>query len=119
MNKSNQPSFLLKNINFNELYILYKKNYFNRPIPNKTKLKLKKAIVCNNTLNNSIKINNNVKNVEYSGQEYVKIYTDKGILKGGRCMFCNKDFETDIIGYPVSYEEKKILTKDNIYNIYH
>ncbi len=98
-----QPTFLLKNIVPNDVYSKYKKGYFNRPIPAKSKIKIIKPQIQNSTMNE-----NQVKSVEVSGKEFVEIFTRNGYkpLMGGRCTYCKRDFETEQIGYPIAYETK-------------
>jgi hypothetical protein len=115
MNKTNiQPSFLIKNININELYKQYKQGYFNRPIPKKQPLimlkKNKLDVVAQPVLP--------YKSKQISGERYVELYRQCKPIKGGRCQYCLIDFSTDIIGYPISYEEKQLLT-NNQFNIKH
>lgn len=114
--KINTPSFLIKNINYNELYITYKNGYFNRPIPDKVKLKLSKPAIINQSSN---VVYDNFKTVELSGGKYAKLYMENNIKMGGICNYCNHKFESEIIGYPLAYEEKTFLNKDNIYEVYH
>lgn len=114
--KNNVPSFLIKNINYNELYNKYVSGYFNRPIPDKPKLKVTKPAVINVDPNN---VYNSFKTVELSGGGYAKLYTTNQVKVGGVCMYCNKQFDTEIIGYPLAYEEKAQLNAENIFEVYH
>jgi hypothetical protein len=114
--KNNVPSFLLKNINYTDLYAKYKNGYFNRPIPDKTKLKVSKPAVINVGVNN---VYNSFKTVEIAGGEYAKLYTNNVSKVGGTCMYCNKVFDTEIIGFPLAYEEKAVLNEENIYQVFH
>jgi hypothetical protein len=114
-----QPSFLLKNINYGDIYKKYKSGYFNKSlvdISNKANIKCSKVVVPISKPSDGFKL------VELSGQQYVKMYNANlqgGNITGGRCLFCHKDFTTEVIGYPLAYEEKQILNSLNQYEIYH
>jgi len=117
-NKNNiQPSFLLKNINVNDLHKKYTNGYFNRPIPIKKSIPLtvvKNVIKQQHTLHNKVPS----KSIQLSGQKYVEIFNTNTLIDK-RCDFCKRDFEGEIIGYPVAYEEKQKLLDTNTYKIYH
>lgn len=110
-----QPSFLLKNINYNDIHKKHESGYFNRPIPEKALLKVSKL---------TAKVNTNVvyenfKTVQLSGHEYAKLYmNDKCIKKGGICDFCKLTFTTEMIGYPLTYEERQMI-EDGVFRVYH
>jgi hypothetical protein len=107
MNKTNiQPSFLLKNINVTDLYKKYKQGYFNRPIQQKTHITFLKK--------NKVEVVEQLqltpyKTTQLSGEQYVVLYKQNKKINGGRCQHCLTDFTTEVIGYPVAYEEKQLL----------
>jgi hypothetical protein len=110
-----QPSFLIKNINYNDIHKKHERGYFNRPIPEKALLKVSKL---------NAKVNTNVayenfKTVHLSGSEYAKIYSNNKHLKhGGICDYCKRTFTSEIKGYPVSYEQHQMI-EDGVYRLYH
>lgn len=119
LNKGIQAnSFLLKGLNITDIHKQYKQGYFNRPIPIKQPLKFIKK---NKIESKEIKQNDTTfyKSIQLSGQKYVELYTQHKPLCGGRCDFCKCDFTTDIIGYPIHYEEQQVLTDQNVYHIKH
>jgi hypothetical protein len=112
-----QPKFLLKNINVRDLQKKYKSGYFNRPIPIKKNIpwvKLQPNVIVNNTVTPFV----NYKSIQLSGEKYVELYKNHQ-MNGGRCDYCKCDFTSEIIGYPIAYEEQQKLLDDNTYKIIH
>ncbi len=105
-----QPTFLLKNVVPSELYTKYKRGFFNRPIPVKSKIKIVKPQINNSNISDS-----KIKQIEVSGQTNVEIFQKSGCkpLCGGRCTYCKCDFDTEQIGYPIAYESKQLIDDDN------
>lgn len=119
---TNQPTFLLKDIDPNILYKKYKEGYFNRDIPKKCKIKIVHPEVIQSTIFKPKEQNcvNHIK-ITLSGENDVEFFKSNGnkIILGGRCDYCKCDFETEKIGYPLIYENKQILTKDETYKNIH
>ncbi len=113
-NRNIQPTFLLK-INPTSLYTKYKSGFFNRPIQNKTLIKIVQANVRLSTLSQEIN-----HKVIVSGEKNVEIFTKNGnkMPQGGRCHGCYKDFTHAQVGYPLAYECKHVID-ENCYQSVH
>lgn len=111
------PSFIIKNININNIYTKYTKGFFNRPIPSKSIIKLLNVTKINQICEQKLK---NKLNAIYSGNKTYDIFTSNGhqLPKGGICDYCKFQFEEEIIGYPVFYD-KRILTVNDNYKTMH
>lgn len=110
-----QPSFLIKNINYNDIHKKHECGYFNRAIPEKAPLKVSRLTA----KVNATVIYENFKTVQLGGYEYAKLYMNTRCIKmGGICDYCKLTFTTEVIGYPLAYEEKKMIEYD-VYKLYH
>lgn len=112
-----QPTFLLKNIKPNDLYLKYKSGYFNRPIKNKVRIDIVKPQIKKSGLYQEL-INTKVVT---TGEKNVQLFTQNGekMPLGGRCKGCLKDFTTEQIGYPLAYQCKYIIDDEDNYKCVH
>ena len=95
-----QPTFLLKNIDPNELYKQFRAGHFNRPIPTKSKITFIKP---------QSKLTTVERQVITTGEKDIQLFK-QGIVNGGRCDYCKLDFTTEKEGYPIAYEQHQIVT---------
>lgn len=117
------PTFLLKGVDPNKLLADYQAGVFSRPITPKAPITISQNTTVlarsygatNQSPIFSIKDRNNNSVVfattNHTGYE---LFTKNGgeLPVGGRCDFCKEDFTNVSMGYPLAYQERDILTRD-------
>lgn len=122
------PAFFLKGLDIKKLVLDYQSGLFNRPIRQKAKIVPTAANILQPAYGEDgcspmyrmkskndmpiIVVTNNNKSFEF----FVK---SKGALPtGGVCDYCRRPFEGQVVGYPVEYQEKAILSTEGERSVY-
>lgn len=118
------PTFLIKGIDPYQAFAKYKAGAANRPVVRKGKLRVvqsapmlaEKYGATNESAIFTVKDrNNNSVVIATSDHADYEVFTSSGgmLPAGGRCRTCQEQFTTVGIGYPVAFQEHRILTNVN------
>lgn len=120
------PTFFLKGIDPQKLFLEYQSGVFSRQPVQKTKIEITQntAILANSYGTNnyspmfSIKDRNNCSVViATTNNKSFEVFTKSGgeLVSGGRCDYCKEDFNTIRVGYPIAFQETIILDTQSQY----
>lgn len=113
-------TFLIKGQDPYKIFAEYKAGAANRPVVRKGKLRVAQAApilaetfgTTNHDPMFTLKDrNNNTVIIATSGHNDFEVFTTTGgtLAQGGRCRCCQEDFTDVAIGYPVAYQEHRVL----------
>lgn len=115
-----EPTFFLKGIDCDRLIKDYQAGFFNRAIQPKQKLRViepTSLLAVSYSTDDSASVftirdrNNSNLIITASGTSAFEVFSKTGgeLQVGGRCRYCNEDFNHPIMGLPVHHEETNFL----------